>query len=198
MRRKKTIKKPVHILYVETWKVSPWIPNNNTVIHEAVQIWYTVSTIFWIFPCMKHVSSKNPLFQWKYCQELCLKIKLISEDANFSFPNSMKRKIRTMFYICITILDEYCFRDQTQKSSWNLVYTSKKFKANTRSVSATTNVQITHSKHTIEKNKLIEHNSKIDGTIIRNAFFQYTATSIWIWNKLSKYLCSLLWYMHPV
>lgn len=196
MRRKKT-KKTVHILYMGTWKV-PQIQNNNAAIHEAVQIWYTVGINFLIFPCMKHISSRNPLFQWKYCQELCLKIKLISEDVNFSFPNTMKRKIWTMLCICITILDEYCSTGQKQKSSWNLVYTSKKFKANARYVSPTTDVQTTHSKYTIEKPSSLHTTHKIDGTIIRSAFFPYTATSIWIWNKLCKYLCSLLWYMHPV
>lgn len=153
MRRKKP-KKTLHILYMETWKVPWWIQNNNTAIHEAVQIWYTVTINFWIFPCMKDVSSKNPLFKWKYSQELCLKTKLISEDVNFSFPNMTKRKIWRMLCICITILDEHCFRGQNQKSSWNLVYTSKKFKANTRHFSATTNVQITHSKHTTEKKQV--------------------------------------------
>lgn len=156
------------------------IQKNNTAIHKAVQIWYTVSIIFWIFPCMKQVSSKNPLFQWKYWQELCLKIKLILEDVNFSFPNTRKRKIWTMLCIYIAILDEYCFRDQNQKSSWNLVYTSKKFKANTRYVSATTAVQITRSKNTIgKKTSSLNTTHKIDGTIIRNAFFQYTAIPVY-------------------
>lgn len=196
MRRNKP-KTTVHILYTETWKVPPLI-QNNTVIYEGVQIWYTVSINLWIFPCMKQVSSKNPLFQWKYCQELCLKTKLISEDMNFSFSNTMKKKIWGMLCIFITILDEFCFRGQNQKSSWNLIYTSEKFKANTRYVSPTTDVQITHSKHTMEKPSSLNTTHKIDGTIIRNAFFQYTATSIWIWNKLCKHLHSLLWYMHPV
>lgn len=143
---------------METWKVPLWIQKNNTAIHKVVQIWYTVSNNFWIFPCMKHISSNNPLFQWKYWQELCLKIKLISEAVNFSFPNTMKRKTWTMLCVYIATLDKYCFIDQSQKSSWNLFYTNKKFKANTRYVSATTDAQIKHSKHTIEKNKLIEQN----------------------------------------
>lgn len=195
MRRKKP-KTTVHMLYLETWKVPPLI-ENNTAIHEAVQIWYTVSINFWIFLVWNTLVARIH-YSNESISKNCVKIKLISEDVNFSFPNMLKRKIWTMLCICITILDKYPFRGQNQKSSWNLVYTSKKFKGNTRYVSATTDVQITHSKHTIEKTSSWNTTRKTDGNIIRNAFFPYTATSTWIWNKLCKYLCSLLWYMHPV
>lgn len=107
---RKNPKTTVHILYMETWKVPPSSQNNDTPIHEAVWIWYTASTTFWIFSCMKHVSSENLFLQWKHCQELCLKIKLILEYVNFSFPNMTKRKIWTMLNICIAIIGEYCFR----------------------------------------------------------------------------------------
>lgn len=147
----------MHIFYMETRKVPPCNQNNDTPIHEAVRIWYTALN-FEFLPIWNMLVVRTYFLQWKHCQELCLKIKLILEYVNFSFPNMMKRIISTKLSICITIIGEYCFREKKPPSSWNLFYTSEKFKANTRSASSPT-AQIACSKHTIGKNMFSEHNS---------------------------------------
>lgn len=142
---------------METWKAPPCNQNNDVPIHEAVWIQYKISTTFWIFPHTRHVSSENLFFAVKTLPRVMPKDNADFRVCELQLPKYEKIKIWTTLSICIIITGEYCFRGKKKISSWNLLYTSKKFKANTRSWSAPT-AQTTWSKDIVGK-KFSEHNS---------------------------------------